>query len=91
MNAQVEQMRLLRERMTHMEGLREGLREAVTGSGWPDDERGARRRTGVRMPRGGRPHRERSFTVTRVGYSEGKALRERNADCGARNKGLATC
>ena len=31
MNAQGEQMRLLRERMTHMEGLREGLREAVTG------------------------------------------------------------
>ena len=31
MNAQGEQMRLLRERMTHLEGLLEGLREAVTG------------------------------------------------------------
>ena len=31
MNAQDEQMRRLRERMTHLEVLLEGLREAVTG------------------------------------------------------------
>ena len=31
MNAQSEQMSLLRERMAHLEGLLEGLREAITG------------------------------------------------------------
>ena len=31
MNALGEQMSLLRERMAHLAGLREGLREAITG------------------------------------------------------------